>query len=345
MKVSWQWSYEKEASRIIYACANIANGFYKNQGYLVLPSGTHSSTPHTTIILPDLPYHTIPRFWSTLSRIDFADPQPVKDQVIKPLISPLVSRLKLAKIAPTMSHPLQSIYHQHLPIITQELCHLLTLPPNSIKSLTIRNSSFGSIGSFEIVEALPAHVDLELRNDQGLRTLVNLLTQALTTRPYTTNYRATWKQIKFLSDWLITDSPLTKLLTPHDPLPYTNGVKALNQVTNTRSQITKSSQFLAKIGAPSLPQKFKLVADKIYYKNKPLLYLTPRENQIISSLITVSPAPLSLDELGDILFITPESYSLAVITKTIQHLRDKFEKNGVPGSTIKTIYGQGYALR
>ena len=54
---------------------------------------------------------------------------------------------------------------------------------------------------------------------------------------------------------------------------------------------------------------------------------------------------VEIDKLSDIIFNEGEEFSLWAIAKVVQRLRDKLEQNGVSGSFIQTLRGQGYALK
>lgn len=345
MKTIWLWSYKQEAKRIAYACANIANGFYTQQGYTVLPASTPTPSPTTTIYLPDINYNSIPRYWDTISRVDFQQTQSLKDSVIMPVVNPLASRLKLSGIKEPSSHPIQKIWNTHSAIIMHELCLLIGIKYSDIKTLTIHPTQYGSNASFDIVRHMPADIKIELRLDQGIRSLVSVIILALLTNPLTTTHQATWKQIKFLSEWIITESPLSKLLSKVDPLPYASNTKLLGGKAIRNKPYKVSSDFVRSIGAPTnTKQKFLVTDNQILYNNNAIVGLTSRETLVLTSLINKREKIFTIDEMADLLFTNPDDYSLTTITKTIQHLRDKLEKNGISASTIKTVYGKGYLL-
>ncbi len=345
MKTIWSWSYEQEAKRIAYACANIANGFYAQQGYTILPSDTPTPHPSTTIYLPDINYGSIPRFWETISKVDFKQTQPLKDSVISPLIPALVSRLKLSEITPEPTHPIKPVWEKYSTKILNELCDITGINLKDISSITIHPTRYGSNGSFDIVNSLPAQIKLELRFDQGLKSLISIIILALQTKPLTEQYLATWKQIKFLSEWIINSSPLAHLIEKYELTTTTNNLKSLGSLSQSNALHDQSLTFLKRIGAPISKSDLTQINNQISYNNKPLLHLTEREKVVLASLISSRPNVLTLDEIGDLIFESENSYSLTTITKTMQHLRDKLEKNSIPSSMIKTIYGQGYALR
>lgn len=345
MKTKWLWNYETEALRITHACANIANGFYQKQGFIVLPSTTSSPTPDTTIYLPHLSYTSIPRYWETVSRIDFTQPSDTQNQIAGPVLLPVISRLKMSGDQAISTHPIQEIWDKNQDKLMGALIKLLNLPTHSVKSITIHASQYGSVASYDKVETYPANLIIYLRQDQGIRTLINVMVQALLTRSLTARHQATWKQIKFLSDWIVSDSPLAPILSKLDPLPYQNGVNQLGRISSTKKILDESYTFLSQIGAPERNSALENVGGTLSYKSTPILHLTSRESTILAELIKTSPDVLSYDSVGDLIFSNLDDYSLTTINKVVQHLRDKLEKNSIPSSMIKTIYGEGYALR
>lgn len=345
MKSKWSWSYETEALRITHACANLANGFYQKQGFIVLPHSIVSPTPDTTIYLPDISNNSIPRYWETVSRIDFNQPSDIQNQVAEPVLLPIISRLKMSGDQSLSTHPIQKIWDKNQTRITLDLLKLLNLPLKSVRGITINLSQYGSVASYDTVEVFPTELKIYLRQDQGIRTLVNVMVQALLTRQLERTHGATWKQIKFLSDWIVSDSPLSQLLSKLDPLPYQGGVKLLSSISSKKKIINQSLSFLTKIGAPQRGSALENIGGVITYKSNPVLHLTTREASILAELIKISPDTLTYESIGDLIFTNLDEYSLTTINKVIQHLRDKLEKNSIPASMIKTIYGQGYALR
>ena len=66
---------------------------------------------------------------------------------------------------------------------------------------------------------------------------------------------------------------------------------------------------------------------------------------MLVTLIEKQGEIVTYDEISEILFKTEEEYSLYAISKTIQRLRDKLEKNGISGNLIQTLRKKGYLLK
>lgn len=73
MKVVWETSQMTEKLRLLNITACVANGFFKHNGFLVLPVGSFDIKSSRIITLPELNYSLIPRFWQRVGRLDYAN--------------------------------------------------------------------------------------------------------------------------------------------------------------------------------------------------------------------------------------------------------------------------------
>ena len=78
---------------------------------------------------------------------------------------------------------------------------------------------------------------------------------------------------------------------------------------------------------------------------KPVVNLNPTEKILLKHFIEKENQVVSFDEIADIIFKSDEEYSLYAIAKKIERLRNKLEENGISGSYIQTLRGQGYLLK
>lgn len=343
MKTIWDWSLKSEAERITYACTNTANGFYGNQGYLVLPSPSHDTNPKTSVYLPSLHYDTIPRFWDRVSKLNM-DKADVKET--NPFILPLSTMLAAKDLKSPANHALESIWSKHGQKIFTSLCSILNRSSSEVKTLYIHWSHFGTNASFVAPHRFPSDLHLYLRYDAGLHTLVETLVTAFMFHQLRDNFNATWKQIKLVSDWVVQDSVLSTTLTKLDPAPYSSTLQSLSNSKISKDSLLTSTNFLHSIHCPSQNSKFQNIHEHIYYNHKLLLHFTQRETLVIQELVKNTPTPVSLDNISDLIFSNPETdFSLYTITKLIEHIRNKLEKNGISSSRLKTHYGKGYSIQ
>jgi DNA-binding response OmpR family regulator len=154
---------------------------------------------------------------------------------------------------------------------------------------------------------------------------------------------ASWSETEFLVDWLIQTSSLSKILEVDTQW---QGTLAHTRATPAPHVQQLSQEFLAHIGViAKYTKSFTISAGNIYFEDQPLTTLTSREVALLTLLITKSPNPVTDDEIGDILFIDDETYSLATIAKTIERLRTKLDEMGISRQYLATASGVGYYLK
>lgn len=337
MKIVWEWSIESESARILEMSTKVSNGFYQLHHFLPLPfdlKKVRTDSSHH-VYLPDIPYTKIPRYWESVSKAGHHYPLPK----IASISDHLVDYLSTIHL-PSLDHlSLKIDAETYLPKAISWLSTTFpTLPLPEI--ILIHPSYFGTTGSFHFNQALKT-VILYLRNDQDLYTLVEILLSAIL-RPHAGETLYTdWEKTEYLVDYLLLESSLKNILPPAAtwqpttiPPHYPESLKK------------ESSDFLQKIGLNNHSEcQFKLQGEVIFFNKVPLTDFTPHQNALLKALINRSPTPLTLDEIGNIIFTKDEKFSLAAISKTIERLRKKFADLGISSSYIATSSGIGYYLK
>lgn len=310
MKVVWETSQETEKLRLLNITACIANGFFKHNGFLVLPVGYSNIKSSRIITLPELNYNSIPRFWQSVARLDYAnligDPKSKVDLDIPfDLPLPKIEKFDISKIWP-------AIYT------------LIPRVKNNIRSLHIWQTGFGSTCSFSLCNGKPPFdIYVWLRSDQGESALVEAIITSIT-RPAQPN--ASWSESEATVDWIMSDSAVSKAIRTRADLT----------ITDTRSKASANLQkasddFLARIGAPQVTLETIKRINTIDFSQK--------EKQLFQKFLDKPNQIVSFDEIGD-----ENDFSLYAITKLVQRLRDKMEAQGITGSLIQSKRGEGYIL-
>ena len=107
----------------------------------------------------------------------------------------------------------------------------------------------------------------------------------------------------------------------------------------------QSEEFYRRLGAPISDNIFAVKNGAPTIRDKRIENLSRQQMQILEVLIQRGNNLVTIDEISRLIFDTEEDFSLWAIAKTIQRLRDKLEQNGVSGSFIQTLRGQGYILK
>lgn len=323
VKTVWEYRLELEAKRVLQACRQTALGFYKVNGFYPVPFGT-TPIKDTNVLIPDLPYLSIPRFWEKAAKVWTLDIEKIEESELLPALENM-----LGKVTAPDYQKVQKEWDKIADDFLTEIGKLLPKQKNKIKKIIIWPTNFGTSASFSIEINGTAHV--WIRSDQGVEAIGWCLITSLTRETILDKYDGLWQESQILADWLMGETPLAKYF----PKSY-NSMRALRAKQNA-SVLEISTKFLEKIGAPIIS------SDKV--KSLDTTGFSDREKKLWGALAVKSPNILSMDEVGTILFNNSEDdFSLYAISKAIQRLRDRLEKSGISGSFIQTKRGEGYLL-
>lgn len=339
MKIIWDWSLESEANRLLQASGSIASGFFHLQHFLPLPWTPVVKYYPAGVYLPNLPYSSLPHFWTQVAQLD---PKILPLKAPAKLVAQTQSLLATLPLTPPDTQTLQNQVQQVLPKVVswlQDFTHELFLP----SSLTLYPTYFGTGGSFSRLEKSGGDMAIYLRVDQGIATIAECFLTGCLREMAMKNLKADWGQTEFLVDWLIHSSSLSSIL-PADPT-WSGTLSATHRPVSSSLQ-AQSTRFLSLIGAPTpSTHHFTLQDTVIRFGDTPLSTMSAREHTILTKLVEKSPAPVTTDELADLLFPSIDKFSLAALTKCVERLRDKLERMGISRHYIATTSGVGYYLK
>ncbi|PIR99181.1 hypothetical protein COT87_00825 [Candidatus Collierbacteria bacterium CG10_big_fil_rev_8_21_14_0_10_44_9] len=338
MKIIWDWSLQTETERILDTTRQIGNGFFGLQHFYPLSWDHQTKYLSFGVYLPQLDYPSIPHFWSQVVRLDdnhfplLAPPA---------LLTQTHALLLPIDLTPPSTSSLENLTQTVVPRVLKFFHQFSPSTPLPTK-IIIHPTYFGTYGSFNLMKS-DKKVILIIRLDQGIKTLVECLLSSLLSQSAMNDLSSSWSETEFLVDWLISSSALSQIL-PSDPT--WSGTLSTTRHSVSIALQAQSAHFLTQIGAP-IPtfQTFSLKNNQVYYHNNPLPGLTARESRLMTKLIEISPAPLTLDEIADLIFIQEDKFSLAAITKTIERLRTKLNSLGISRHYLATASGIGYYLK
>jgi len=325
METVWEYSPELEAKRLLHNAHQIATGFYKLNGFIVLP---HPAPAADNIVsLPKLPYLSIPRFWDQAARLDVST---LPINVPPALLRSTVNLLESAHLPQSNFAATQKLWNKHQDKIISAIYGLIPGKKNSISKIIIWPTAFGTGCSFSQSKHPPEPVYIWLRNDHGVASIVEAILTSITRPDVYEHLGGLWQESEIIVDWLLTYSPLAKIVKEIDPSVVTTLTMKSTRTKQNASLTQKSDEFLRQIGAPTVSPA----------QINPSIF-TPSEKNIFNLLLSRSPNIVTFDELST---TNPENFSLYAISKSIQRLRDKLERSGISGSFIQTKRGEGYLL-
>lgn len=326
VKTIWDFSLDLEAQRLIHNTHSIATGFFKTNGFYPVPYG---ATPNfITVLLPDLPYPTIPRFWERVAKIPIDQMHMINQPELTAQLKKLL--LQMPPIAPPNISKVKSQWDKISSEFFDQVYKILPRKKRLIKEVIIWPTNFGTVCSFSKVEFTPGKVYIWLRADAGVENIGWAILSALTRQDLIDHLGGLWQESQILVDWLMNETVLSKFFVhPH------KSMHTLRSKQNA-TLLESSTKFLTKISAPHI--------DSSTIKNVDTSSFTSREKKLLDLLIAKSPQIVTFDEINELLTNNYEQFSLYAISKSIQRLRDRLEKSGVSGSFIQTKRGEGYLL-
>jgi hypothetical protein len=329
MITSWEHTLRTDSLRIIQSCHQISTGFYRLNNFIVLPSDLKQD--NQTIAVPDLDFLSIPRFWERVRKIN------THSCLHFSISSEFLQAVE--SIVPATEPDfilLKRIWSKHESSILKLIQDLIPQKKSWIKHIVIYPTSFGSITTFAHLNN-PGTVRMWLRQDASISNIVEALVTSLTREDAYHHLGFTWNESEAVTDWILAYSPLSAVLQKIDP-HFTHSFTLKTTRNRERAILNEISQkFIQKIGAPC--------TNISAIKNLKLTNFSIREKKLLELLLSRSPHLVSIDEISELLFSGNENkFSLYVISKSIQRLRDKLENHGISGSFIQTRRGRGYLI-
>lgn len=341
MKTVWEYSIETEAERLIHCAHQMAIGFYRVNNFIVLPY-TPKVKNSLIVNFPDLPYNKIPRFWEKVKKLNITD-YPLK--IDTKLKEEVIFLMKNADLEKPNFEQTQKDWQKAESEIISEIYKITPSKKGLIKKIIIYPTTFGTGTSFNWFDPQKGEIIMHLRQNQGIYTIVEAIITSLTRAEIYNDLGGIWQESEIITDWIITKSSLVKVLEKYEKLddfvPTIKGTRIKQQA----KLIKESEGFYKKLGLPIENKVFNLNGLTPEINKKPVENLSSKEKILLRLLIQKSGSVVNFNELGDNLFTTDTDFSLYAISKSIERLRNKLEQNGISGSYIQTLRGQGYILK
>lgn len=334
-QTQWHYDTQTEMGRIVHTAHNVANGFYALHGFPVV-SGLKPSYAESrqAVILPDLPYHEIPRFWDQVARVHiYRLPLRMPSELVVGLSAYIATR-------DDQHEPLIQAWEQAAPAVLTELQRILPRA-REVETIHLMPSQYGTICSFDEFDPESRAIWAYVRDDDGsVGSIVEAIVSSLIFDQVHLELSGNWTEGEMVADWLLTKSSLADILSAYDP-GYQSTLQTLR-----KKQLTElsrdSSAYMARLGFSATAPLVELRDGVPTKGDVPLTDLSQQQTEILSHL--VQHGEISHDQLASIMFATEEDYSLYAMAKQMERLRKKLEFNGISGSYIKTVRGFGYRV-
>lgn len=342
MKAVWKYSLETESLRILQCAHNIASGFYRKNGFN-LDFYENKPKNASVVTFPNLAYKNIPRFWKkVLTQVDISTIPTKANEKLLAQTKSLLEETNYPK--PNYTH-IQNTWKKAQDEIINTIYKVIPSANKAIRKITICPTLFGTTTSFSLHNKFPADFYLYLRYDQDIYTITEALLTSLTRKFNSYKNIKRWASSEFLVDWLISDSLIGSVLKKYQP--KTSWLPTIKLVTEKQNAklARKTEDFYNTLGV-SLPAKVFSVNGKVpLYNKQPISGLTGKEKEILVAMINSSKNHITYEKIGEILFKDEDNFSFYAISKAVQRLRDRLEKNSISATHIQALRGKGYCLK
>lgn len=332
--ISFLFCPDTEADRIIYTSRCIADGFYKDKGFLVLPEAQGLINPNI-VILPQLNYWNYPDYWKYVSDLALSiptnPPAPLKQFILTQLKNHKTRDLdEVAKRFKDQWKVKESLFWK-------EFNSIFLGEKMGLKSVEVRITNFGTISSFNDYDPQIGKFSCYIRKDRGISELPSMIILSVLKNKYSDTL--SWDERMAIKEFLMTNTKLAKIFPAHKPV-YPN----LNKYDPKLKNI--STKYLKKLKVIYKHKPINIVENEIYIKgSKTKTIFTKKDKRILKEL-TNSNSVVSFDSIADLIWKgDDQNYSLWAINKAMQRLRNKLAKEGLPKDCLKTIRKQGYLLQ
>lgn len=336
---TWEYSLETEAKRILHTAHQTYVGFYKSNGFIVLPKNTKSYNSNI-VVLPNLDFNSISRFWKRASNIDIYASPMIIEKVFLSEFENLLSKYNLE--TPNYKKTMQ-VWDKAEEDVINAIYDVLPNKRGKIKKILINPTKTGTVCSFDWTN--DGSYIILLRDDQNIHKIAEALVTSLTREDIYEKLSGLWQESEIISDFLVTQTKIAEVLKKYEPIDkYSPTMKGV-RTKDTGNLLETSNDYYKKLGIPNFDSPFSLNGLTPEINKKPILNLSSNEKQVMYLLIKNSNNAVSFDQISDIIFANEEKFSLFALAKFIQRLREKLENNGISGSFIQTLRGKGYLLK
>jgi hypothetical protein len=333
--ITFSNSPEMEARRVLFLTASLTRNWYQKHNFLILPK-LYQSIPTSQTIIPDLPYSSIPNYWTKVSKLKLTTPINAPLELLNSTQS-LIQKDYDSKLHQKYLAKLEAKWIKIAPSFWN---NLFTLFPNyrgQIKHINIYSTQYGPISTFSLASGPNTDITIFMRHDADVDKLIWTILASLFRGKMEYQMKHTWEEIETTLDWLMSESALsTGIKLTH---PIIKNIRS-NQLASSR---TKSQKYLASLGLTTT-SVWRVDQSDICFGDTKILNLSENEQKLLELLLTKRGQTTSYDEIANLLWPNGENFSLFAISKEIERLRKRIKAAGVIPAVIHTHRKVGYSI-
>ncbi len=333
--VTFSHSLEMEARRILYLTASLTHNWYQKHDFIILPA-LNPRVPTSQVIIPNLPYNSIPRYWQKVAKLKLTTPIDAPPELIQSVVTLLRDRYN------TSSHDkyLVKLKDNWNNISTTFWNNLFTLFPQyirCIRHIDIYSTQYGPSTTFSLASSTGSQITIFVRHDAGVDKILWTILASLFRAKMENAMKYTWEEIEATIDWLMSESGLNCDVKHDHPM-----MKNLRSVQLAKYQ-TDSQKYLSSLGFDHV-SVWHIKNSEIYFGDIKIFNLSKNEQMLLELFLTKRNQTVSYDEIAEILWSSDEKFSLFAIAKEIERLRRRIRACGIVSPVIHSHRKLGYSL-
>ncbi len=316
-------SPETEKERLLYACENVASGFYQRHSFLSSPE-VIKDYPEYTIVIPDVLQAVDQKFWH--------DSYKYGVNMSKIITKHMYKQTQSLELKPSNNGLIETFKKDWQRYNDKFWNELIKIFPKEIKwigGVEVRITKIGSLSSHYLLQRTKGEkLILNLREDAPTYEIGNLIILSLIF-PLTDELGLTFTKRQALRNFVMSLPPFKKLFLEFKPKLY-DAPKIPMKLRQ------KSDEYIKHLGIPNIINPVKSI-------NENLSIFGAKEAKVLKELISKNGEILTYDDLADLIWGEGKFKSYWAINKLLQRINKKIKKLNI-NLQIKCIRGLGYTI-
>jgi hypothetical protein len=326
------YSPDLEARRLAFTIKNVANGWYANQGFAVLPR-LEPRYSEKIVVVPKLDYQQIINVQELLHSLPTIIPCVGEEyDVAVSKLLPLLEDHSL--IADQLLAQTLDEWREYQTTFWEMLKHTFSFD-FGISKLVLYPTMFGTNCSFRYLSSSETEAHIHVRFDATLATLIESILSSRLHRKLELEQGLSW-----LEREVVIDALTTYIRWGVEPKHAPQTAKRIRN-PQLADAMSASKTYVNSLGF-SKENKWTIKDGAIQYADTIITGLSKSQQRVLLHL--VQQGKLTQEELAKCLWASDEKFSPWAIAKQIQRLREVLETNGIRGYTIQAKRGVGYVL-
>lgn len=316
-------SPETEKERLLYACENVASGFYQRHGFLTSPEVVNGYK-EWTIVIPDVLQGVDQKFWQDSYKYGVNMSKVITKHMYKQ-----TQNVELTPSSPNLIEIFKKDWQKYNDKFWLELEKIFPKEIKWIGSVEIRITKIGSLSSHYLLHrTIGEKLVINLREDAKTHEIANLIILSLIF-PLSSNLGLTFTKRQALRNFIMSRPPFKKLFPEFKPKLY----DSLKIPIKLRR---KSDEYIKYLGIPNIIDPVKII-------NENLSIFGAKEVKVLKELINKNGEVLTYDNLADLIWGEGKFKSYWAINKIIQRTNTKIKSLDITFE-IRGVRGVGYKI-